>query len=146
MARTKAPGLDGMSAIFFQHYCDTVGEDLTRMVLLFLNNGVFLRKVNFIHIGLVHKIEKPISMSQFRPIALCNTVAKVISKSLAIRVKKLLPYIISETQSAFVPNRLITDNILSAIEAHHIIKNKKSGKEGYMSIKLDMLKAYEQIE
>ncbi|GAA0170689.1 hypothetical protein LIER_24896 [Lithospermum erythrorhizon] len=85
-------------------------------------------------------------MTQFRPIALCNTVAKVISKSLAIRHKKFLPYVISETQSAFVPKRLIMDNTLLAFEAHHVIKNKKCGKEGYMSIKLDMLKAYDHIE
>ncbi|GAA0153626.1 hypothetical protein LIER_11820 [Lithospermum erythrorhizon] len=85
-------------------------------------------------------------MSQFRPIAMCNTIAKIISKTLEIRLKKFLPYVISDTQSAFIPNRLITDNILLAFEAHHIIKKKKSGREGYMSIKLDMLKAYDRIE
>ncbi|GAA0146663.1 hypothetical protein LIER_06562 [Lithospermum erythrorhizon] len=78
-----------------------------------------------------------------RPIALYNTVAKVISKALAIRLKRILSYVISDTQSAFIPNRLITDNILMAYEAHHIIKSKKTGKEGFMSIKLDMLKAYD---
>ncbi|GAA0152320.1 hypothetical protein LIER_10831 [Lithospermum erythrorhizon] len=80
-------------------------------------------------------------MGQFRLIALCNTVVKVISKALAIRLKTCLPYVISETQNAFVPNHLITDNILLAYEGHHVIKNKKSGRDGFMSIKLDMLKA-----
>ncbi|GAA0176594.1 hypothetical protein LIER_42102 [Lithospermum erythrorhizon] len=80
------------------------------------------------------------------PIALCNIIVKVISKTLAIRPKKFLQCVIFDTQSAFVPNRLITDNILLAFEAHHIIKKKKSGREGYMSIKLDMLKAYDRIE
>ncbi|GAA0159170.1 hypothetical protein LIER_16011 [Lithospermum erythrorhizon] len=85
-------------------------------------------------------------MSQFRPIALCNTIAKIIFRTLAIRLKKFLSYVISDTQSSFVPNLLITDNILLTFEAHHIIKTKKSGREGYMSIKLDMLKTYDRIE
>ncbi|GAA0146664.1 hypothetical protein LIER_06563 [Lithospermum erythrorhizon] len=146
MAGTKAPSPDGMSAIFFQHYWDTVKDDLVNMVLRFLNNGIFLKKFNFTHITLIRKIERPISMGQFRPIALCNTVVKVISKALAIRLKTFLPYVISETQSAFVPNRLITDNILLVYEAHHVIMNKKPRREGFMSIKLDMLKAYDRVE
>ncbi|GAA0152656.1 hypothetical protein LIER_11081 [Lithospermum erythrorhizon] len=85
-------------------------------------------------------------MAQFRPISLCNTIAQIISKTLALRLKRYLPIVILESQSAFVPNRLITNNILLAYEAHHVLKSKKSGKEGFMSIKLDMLKAYGRIE
>ncbi|GAA0163955.1 hypothetical protein LIER_39691 [Lithospermum erythrorhizon] len=85
-------------------------------------------------------------MTNFRPIALYNTVAKVIVKCLAMRLKNVLPTIISETQSAFVSNRLIMDNVLLTYEIHHFIKHKKAGREGYMSIKLDMMKAYDRIE
>ncbi|GAA0148323.1 hypothetical protein LIER_36698 [Lithospermum erythrorhizon] len=85
-------------------------------------------------------------MTHFRPIALCNTVAKVIAKTMAMRLKNILPTIISETQSAFVPNRLIKDNVLLSYEVHHFIKHKKTGKDGYMSIKLEMMKAYDRIE
>ncbi|GAA0148725.1 hypothetical protein LIER_08089 [Lithospermum erythrorhizon] len=85
-------------------------------------------------------------MKNFRPIALCNTMAKVITKALAMRLKNVLPTIISKTQSAFLFNRLITDNVLLSYELHHFIKNKKIGKDGFMSIKLDMMKAYDMIE
>ncbi|GAA0143565.1 hypothetical protein LIER_04221 [Lithospermum erythrorhizon] len=40
-------------------------------------------KFNFTHMTLIPKVLKPTNMSQFRPIALCNTIAKVISKTLA---------------------------------------------------------------
>ncbi|GAA0179217.1 hypothetical protein LIER_29946 [Lithospermum erythrorhizon] len=73
-------------------------------------------------------VERPVCMPQFRPIALGHTSAKIISNMLALRLKNYLSSVISDTQSAFVPNQLITDNILLAYEAHHMLKSKKSGK------------------
>ncbi|GAA0144103.1 hypothetical protein LIER_42787 [Lithospermum erythrorhizon] len=146
MAESKSPGPDGMPAKFFQYYWSTVGDSLCNMVLSFLNDGRFLKKFNFTFSTLIPKVEKPISMSQFRPIALCITAAKVIAKVLAQRLKKILHNVISDSQSAFVPNRLITNNILLAYEAHHLIKQRKHGNQGLMSVKLDMLKAYDRIE
>ncbi|GAA0153793.1 hypothetical protein LIER_11950 [Lithospermum erythrorhizon] len=79
-------------------------------------------------------------------IALCNVVAKVVGKVLATRLKSVLPSVISESHSVFVPQRLIMDNVLLSFEAHHFLKNQRLGKKGFMSIKLDMLKAYDRIE
>ena len=53
-------------------------------------------------------------IAEFMPICLCNVSYKVISKVLSSRLKKLLSELISETQSAFVAERLIIDNILIA--------------------------------
>ncbi|GAA0160154.1 hypothetical protein LIER_16773 [Lithospermum erythrorhizon] len=112
MARSKSPGPDGMPAKFFQRYWNAVGDTLCNMVLSFLNDGCFLKKLNFTFITLIPKVENQIIMSQFQPIALCNTAAKVIAKVLALRLKKFLPNVISDSQSTFVSNRLITDNII----------------------------------
>ena len=71
---------------------------------------------------------------------------KIFSKVLANRLKKLLPNIITKQQSAFIKDRLITDNILIAFESLHSMQNHTSAKDGYMAFKLDMSKAYDWVE
>lgn len=68
----------------------------------------------------------------------------MVKKVLAIRLKRILPNIISNTQSVFVPGRLISDNILIAYELMHHLNLKREGKTGLISLKLDMSKAYDQ--
>jgi hypothetical protein len=97
-------------------------------------------------IVLIPKVRNPEKISEFRPINLCNVLYKLIAKVLSNRLKKILPQIISPSQSAFVPSCLITDNVLLAYELTHYLNNKRKGKEGIAAIKLDMSKAYDRVE
>ena len=65
---------------------------------------------------------------------------------IAFRLKACLDDIISPIQSAIVPGRIITNNILLAYESLHAIKNIKKGKVGYCAMKLDMHKAYDRVK
>ena len=65
---------------------------------------------------------------------------------MANHLKKYLPCLISEQQSAFVLKQLITDNALMAFEVFHHMKWKTSGRRGIEAIKLDMRKVYDRAE
>ncbi|CAJ2652835.1 unnamed protein product [Trifolium pratense] len=142
----KAPGPDGLPALFFQKFWHIVGRDVQNLVLEILNNGRSPKDINKTFIALIPKLKNPLAPKDYRPISLCNVVMKIVTKVIANRIKPILPDIIDEEQSAFVQGRLITDNALIAMECFHWMKKKKKGKKGTMALKLDMSKAYDRIE
>ena len=146
MAPLKAPGPDGMPPLFFQTYWTEVGMDVTQAVLSCLNSRSILKSINHTFIALIPKINNPERVSDFRPISLCNVIYNIIAKVLTNRLKQILPHIIAPTQSAFVPGRLITDNVLVAYEALHMMHGRKKDKTGTLALKLDVSKAYDRVE
>ena len=116
------------------------------MVNNFLITGELDPRLNITNICMIPKTERPTRMTELRPISLCNVGYKIISKVLCQRLKSYLPSLISETQSAFVAGRLISDNILIAQEMFHGLRTNKACKGKYMTIKTDMSKAYDRVE
>jgi hypothetical protein len=146
MGPLKAPGPDGLNAGFFQKNWEIVGPEVSKTILSILNSGEISRDFNSTFIALIPKTKNPLNVTDFRPISLCNVIYKMVSKVLANRLKLILPHIISSTQSAFIPGRLITDNVLAAYETLHTMHANMWGRQGYMAVKIDMSKAYYRVE
>uniref|UniRef100_A0A803QK79 Reverse transcriptase n=1 Tax=Cannabis sativa TaxID=3483 RepID=A0A803QK79_CANSA len=140
MYSDKSPYPESFNPGFYQKFWDIVGSDVVKLVQQFFMFGEFSNNLYDTHIVLIPKKSKPESMNDFRPIALCNVIYKIVSKVLANQFKGVLHHVILESQSAFIPGRLIMDNILISFEIMHYLKRKSSGKEGVMAIKLDMSK------
>jgi hypothetical protein len=146
MGPLKSSGLDGFTTCFYQKAWEVVHKEVCAAVLEFLNGGNFHPEINETYIALIPKIKNPTHITEFHPISLYNVIYKLIAKVLANHLKKVLGEIISPNQSAFIPNRLITDNIIIAFEALHTMDTRMKGRDGYMALKLDMSKAYDMVE
>lgn len=101
-----------------------------------------LKQANSTMITLIPKVAMPESVIDFRPISCCNVIYKTISKILASRLRIILNEIIHLNQSAFIPGRLISDNILLA---HELLRGYHNKKLGCCAMKINLQKSYDSI-
>ena len=96
--------------------------DVFKACSSWLEEGVLPSVLNDTTIVLIPKIDNPVSMKDFRPISLCNVLYKILAKILTNRLKWILPDIISDEQSTFVPGHFIINNVIIAFEVIHYMK------------------------
>lgn len=143
MPKNKAPGPDGFPSEFFTGNWDTVGRDAIDAVQEFFSSGTLLQQWNTTILTLIPKKKNANRIADFRPISCCNTLYKAVSKLLAERLKQVLPSLISNSQSAFIPGRLLVENVLMATELIQGYNWKKITKRSML--KVDLKKAFDSI-
>jgi len=88
MGALKAPGMDGMPVLFYKHFWDIVGADVTRGVKNLLGDGAMAEGWNdTIMVVLILKVPNLDRLKDLRPISLCNVVYKIASNTTRIRAK-----------------------------------------------------------
>ena len=141
----KAPGSAGLNPSFYHKFWPVLGQDIFHACIVWLEKLEFSANLNDTLLTLCPKCDSPTTMCDLRPIALCNVLYKIIAKVLAKRLKRILPNIISLTQSAFVPGRSILDNVIVAFEVLHSMKRKVKCKTGEVALKIDISKAFDTV-
>lgn len=135
----RAPGPDGFPADFYQRSWGIVGESVCSFISRLWENPSDIVHINKTDICLIPKVDNPSMVAQFRPISLCNTIYKSLSKIVVGRLKKHMDKLISPYQTGFIPSRFIHENIIIAKEAMHTM-DKMKGEKVRLRLKLIYIK------
>nr|GFB16565.1 RNA-directed DNA polymerase, eukaryota, reverse transcriptase zinc-binding domain protein [Tanacetum cinerariifolium] len=139
----KSPGPDGFSFEFYRKYWTTIDDDVFQAVRDSFVNGHFLRGCNSSFIALIPKIQDAKFVKDFRSISLIGSVYKIIAKISANRLCVVLPYLISDVQSAFVANHQILDGPFILNELLSWCKFKKLNE---MIFKVEFEKVFDSVK
>lgn len=143
MPSEKAPGPDGFIGLFYKRCWGIIKEDLTQAVMSFYNHRTArLSLINEANIVLLPKNQLAATVSDYRPISLINSVAKIITKLLANRLAPHLNSLVSHAQNTFIKKRCIHDNFVYAQRAVQLVHKKKKAA---LFIKLDISKAFDSV-
>ncbi|GJV28501.1 hypothetical protein Tco_1384949 [Tanacetum coccineum] len=118
MGDDKSPGPDGFSAAFFKEAWDIISQDIIKAIREFFANGILLKELNHTILALIPKVATPMKINDYRPISCCN--------------------------SAFVPGRRISDNVLLTQELMHNYHLDRGAPR--CAFKVDIQKAYDTVD
>ena len=123
----------------------TMGRSVINKVKRIFVDRRLPKYLNRTHIVLIPKIQGPKTLGNYKPISLCNSMYKIVTKIIIARLRPYLDKLISPLQTTFVTRRKGIDNTIIAQEVIHTISRKK-GRVGYMAFKIDLEKAYDKLE
>ena len=92
----KSPRPDGYPMFFFQKEWKLFGKDVCDAVKEFFGAKCMLKEINSTFLCLIPKKVGVDSLDHFRPISLCNSFYKIISKVLTSRLLLVLSSFIAE--------------------------------------------------
>ncbi|XP_021767732.1 uncharacterized protein LOC110732122 [Chenopodium quinoa] len=141
---TKAPSIDGFNSFFFKRAWHIVKDDIYASVIDFFNNGTLPKQWNCTTITLVPKVLSASHVKDFRPIACCTVVYKLISEVITARPVAIIGEVIDDAQAGFIPGKHIGDNILLATELIKGYDHKFISPR--CMVKVDLKKAYDSVE
>ncbi|KAL0290467.1 UNVERIFIED_CONTAM: hypothetical protein Sradi_7049900 [Sesamum radiatum] len=144
ISEDSAPGPDGYTSSFFKAAWPEIGNDVCAAVTEFFVSGRLLKQLNATLLVLLPKVQLPVRVSEFRPIACCNVLYKAITKIIVRRMQQVLHLLIDYSQNAFVPGRSIADNILLAQEL--LVGYNQVKLPQRCTIKVDIQKAYDSVQ
>ncbi|WOK96358.1 hypothetical protein Cni_G05065 [Canna indica] len=143
LGRGKSTGPDGYIAEFFIHNWDSMKDKMKREIESIFNSYRMPAGWNDTKLVLIPKKDKAKKLKEFRLIAVCNVIYKIVAKILANRMS-VLDKVISKEQVAFVPKRYIQENILVVSEMVNSFYSKASNPN--ILLKLDLEKAYDRTK
>jgi hypothetical protein len=105
LPKGKAPGHDGIPTKFFQEYVNEIAPTLLLAFKAMLAQGLTLEYINKGMITLILKSKDHLKQGNWCPITLLGSIYKILAKTLARRIEKILPLVIRPNQIGFVERK-----------------------------------------
>ncbi|KAL9691681.1 hypothetical protein QQ045_012107 [Rhodiola kirilowii] len=139
----SSPGPDWFTGQFYIYNWNIIKEDFTRAVQGFFEGLQMPTAWSTTLLTLIPKVPNVTTITQLRPISLCNFGHKVVAQIRNTFLAKVIDKIISPEQASFLHGRNIHENIGLVHDLTHELHAKKRG--GNVIMKLDMAKAYDRV-
>ena len=140
----KSPGTDDLSAEFNKFFWTEISSDIIENFNYAFKTGRLSISQRRGIISLIPKKNKDKSLLEnLRPISLLNIDYKILTKSIAKRLEKVLPKIINPNQTGYIKGRFISENVRLIQDA--MFHTKQEEKPGIATF-LDFLKAFDTVE
>ncbi|WOK97464.1 hypothetical protein Cni_G06172 [Canna indica] len=144
MGRGKASGPDDFTVEFFIHYCSLLKFSVQEAFKDFECNAIIPSSWGESCLVFNPKKEDPKTITDYRPIALCNVVYKILSKLLVNWLKPLISGLVSSEQTILIEGRQLQDNILLSSEIINQISKLKRNLPFFI-LKLDLEKTFDGV-
>lgn len=109
----------------------------------FNNGGSILKEINHTFITPMPKSKFATTLGDFRLIARCNVLYKIVSKILNNKLQEVVGSLVLRNQTAIVKGSLIRDSILLSHELVRGFSNRIGSAR--VTLKIDLKKAYDIV-
>ena len=141
----SAPGPDGIPYSFIKYHWSTFGPILLKAWQHSLKYEILPPSHKVSYLRLIPKAGKDTRLiSNLRPITLSNTDHKLITKTYSKKLTALVADCIGQEQTAYIPGRLINDNIRAMLTTMDLA-NIDTDVDGSI-ISLDAKKAFDSVD
>ncbi|MCO5605166.1 hypothetical protein L7F22_059346 [Adiantum nelumboides] len=139
----SCPGDDGLTRQFFVQYWDLISQPLQEGLQEIFDTGIMLQSMSLGIISLTPKGGDASTLRQWRPITLMSSVYKILARMITSRLRPFLPDLIHSSQTGFVQDRSILDNVVTFYEA--VEWACQTGQPTAIML-LDFEKAYDRVD
>ena len=144
MENNKTPGTDGLTPEFYRYFWNLLGSFMVSSFNYAFRNGTLSISQRQGIISLIPKKKKSNEyLKNWRPVSLLNVYYKIATKTIALRLEKILPNLIHPCQSGYVKGRFIGESFRLIADTMHFTKEKNIPG---ITVFLDFEKAFDSTE
>ena len=143
MKKEKTPGIDGLTAEFYQTFEMLLAPILLEVFLQCKKDGRLGMSLRRGILTLIPKKDKdPLEISNLRPLTMLNLDYKIFARIIAMRLEGVINFLVGDQQTGFIKGRCVEENIRKTLEV--VAYTKKNHKNAVIMM-VDYSKCFDRV-